>query len=98
MATPRVHATIRAAAAPQRARPADEFVVRSLRHSAPTLCSSPGAAFPTCSLQMTSADSFAAADHLMREGAVCTRLCDAISQVLPRRTGVVWLRARALGS
>ena len=36
----------------------------------------------------TSADSLAAPDHLMREGAVCTRLY-AISQALPRRTGVV---------
>ena len=43
------------------------------RATPPTWCSSPGAAFS--SALHTSADSLAAADHLMREGAVCTRLC-----------------------
>ena len=39
-----------------------------------------------------------AADHLLREGAVCTRVCDRVlsTQAVPRRTEAVWLRARAL--
>ena len=56
------------------------------RATPPTWCSSPGAAFP--SALHTSADSLAAADHFMREGALCTRLC---TRYLRRRhAALVW--------
>ena len=75
MATPHVHATIRAAAAPSMPldlRAADALVVRSSRHSAKHGVQVQEQLFRALH---TSADSLAAADHLMREGAVCTRLC-----------------------
>ena len=74
MATPRVHATIRAAAAPCSALDLRTGIRCALlaphRHHGVQVQE-----------QLfrgglhTSADSLAAADHLMREGAVCTRLC-----------------------
>ena len=42
-----------------------------------------------------------AADHLLREGAVCTRVCDRVVTVFSggaTTTDAVWLRARALSS
>ena len=39
-----------------------------------------------------------AADHLLREVTVCTRLCDRVLRRCHAGTGAVWLRALALSS
>ena len=85
---------------PVRARPVCGCPQRALlppRHSAATW---------RCKSENSSADALFtqglmtvdAADHLLREGAVCTRVCDRVlsTQAVPRRTEAVWLRARAL--
>ena len=58
------------------------------RATPPTWCSSPGAAFP--SALHTSADSLAAADHFMREGALCTRLFVHDISLRRRHAALVW--------
>ena len=60
------------------------------RHSAPTRCASQGTALPTRSSR-NRADGLDATDHVLCEGAVCTRVCDPEfshlrREAVPRRT------------
>ena len=99
MATPRVRATVKAAAAPSSAFdlcrcPQRALLATRRRHGVQVreqLCRR---------ALHARADGLGAADHLLCEGAVCTRVCDRVLRrchAAPKRCGL-WLRARALSS
>jgi len=104
MDTPRVLATV--------AKRRQHHLARSTCAAASNVRSSPLGADMVCKARSSFADELFtqglmaltcvdAADHLLREGAVCTRVCDRVVTVFSggaTPTDAVWLRARALSS